>query len=475
LTLIAESLVSLDNIHFDSLTTVAKHIEAKEISPVELTKAILKRIEAIDGDFKSYTTVTIDLALAQAGKAEAEIMNGLYRGPLHGVPVAVKDLCFTKGIRTTGGMTIHADFAPDHDATVVTRLAQAGAVLLGKLHMTEGATLEHHPALPEPVNPWRTDLWTGVSSSGSGVAAAAGMAYATIGSDTGGSIRFPSACNALTGVKPTWGRISRYGIFDLAPTFDHLGPMARCAADAAAMLHCLAGWDPNDPTSLNSPVPNYLSDLEGVSGARGVKLGLDWDYAGKDADPETLAFVQQAAKVLIELGAVASDVTFPSVNELLKHTMPLCMAELAAVHEKTYPSQADKYGTWIKNGLDAGRACGGVALGKATIERFKFRGAAARFFDDVDVFVMPVFRKGTPTWTEVRAQVAEDFNIIGKFTSPFNATGTPTVTLPCGFTADGRPVAFQLAGPHGSEAQLLRVAHAYQQATDWHTRRPPGL
>ena len=301
--------MSLDNVHFESLTTISKHIEAMEISPVELTKAILKRIEAFDGDFKSYTTVTTDLALAQARKAEAEITNGVYRGPLHGVPVAVKDLCFTKGIRTTGGMTIYADFLPDHDATIVTRLAQAGAVLLGKLHMTEGATLEHHPALPEPVNPWRKDLWTGVSSSGSGVAPAAGMAYATIGSDTGGSIRFPSACNALTGVKPTWGRVSRYGIFDLAPTFDHLGPMARSAADAAAMLHCLAGWDPNDPTSLSLPVPNYLAELDGISGARGVKLGLDCDYAGKDADPETLAFVQQAAKILIELGAVASDVT----------------------------------------------------------------------------------------------------------------------------------------------------------------------
>jgi amidase len=299
------------------------------------------------------------------------------------------------------------------------------------------------------------------------------MAFASIGSDTGGSIRFPSACNALTGVKPTWGRISRYGIFDLAPTYDHLGPMARSAADAAAMLHCLAGEDPNDPTSLPSPVPDYLAALDGVYGARGVKIGLDWSYAGAE-EPGTLDLIHKATAILAGLGGVLADVKFPATEALLKYTMPLTMAELAAVHAKTYPSQAGKYGPWTKNALDAGHAVAGVDVGQGVIERFKFRGAVAKFFEDIDVFVMPVFSRGTPTWDEVRAQVAEDFNIIGKYTSPFNATGTPTVTLPCGFI-DGKPVAFQLAGKHGSEALLLKVAHAYQQATDWHTRRPPGI
>ncbi len=467
--------MSLDDLHFQPLTQVAKHLESRELSPVELTKAMLARIEAIDGGLKSYTTVTADLALKQAKQAEAEIAKGLYRGPMHGIPIAVKDLCFTKGVRTTGGMTIHADFVPSYDATVVTRLAQAGAVLLGKLHMTEGATLEHHPDMPEPVNPWKADLWTGVSSSGSGVATAAGLTYGAIGSDTGGSIRFPSACNALTGVKPTWGRVSRYGIFDLAPTFDHLGPMTRCAADSAAMLQCLAGWDPNDPTSISTPVPDYLGALDGVSGARGVKIGLDWNYAGADADPVTIGLIKDAVATLVALGAVSEEVRFPSVTEMLNASMPLITAELAAVHAETYPSQAERYGPSIKGMLDGALSAGGATFGKATIERFKFRGGVARMFDEIEMFVMPVFGQGTPTWKEVREAVATDFNIIGKFTSPFNATGTPTVTLPCGFTADGRPVAFQLAGRHGSEAQLLRVAHAYQQATDWHTRRPPAL
>ncbi|MCW6507462.1 amidase [Lichenifustis flavocetrariae] len=466
--------MSLNEIHYQPLTTVAKHIAAGDISPVEVTQSILARIEELDPKLKSYTTVTAELALKQAKAAEAEIGKGIYRGPMHGIPIAVKDLCFTKDIKTTGGMTIYADFHPDHDATVVTKLAQAGAVLLGKLHMTEGATIEHHPDLPEPVNPWKSDLWTGVSSSGSGVATAAGMTYAAIGSDTGGSIRFPSACNGLTGVKPTWGRISRYGIFDLAATFDHLGPMARSAADAAAMLQCLAGWDPKDTTSLSSAVPDYLGELDGIYGARGVKIGFDWDYAGSDADPVTIGLIRDAVAVLAELGALTQPVAFPSVESLLQYTMPMTMAEMAACHEGTYPSQADQYGTWIKQGMEAGRTASPVEIGKGIVERFKFRGALNRMFDDVDVFVMPVFRTGTPTWTEVREAVAQDFNIIGKFTSPFNATGTPTVTLPCGYTDDGRPVAFQLAGANGSEALLLRVAHAYQQATDWHTRRPPG-
>ena len=465
--------MSLNDIHYQPLTKVAEHIEAGDVSPVELAETMLARIAKLDGKFKAYTTVTSEIAMRQARAAEAEIAKGMYRGPLHGVPVAVKDLCFTKSVRTTGGMTIYADFVPDHDATVVTRLAQAGAVLLGKLHMTEGALLEHHPDLPQPVNPWGDDTWTGVSSSGSGVAPAAGMAFATIGSDTGGSIRFPSACNALTGVKPTWGRVSRYGIFDLAPTFDHLGPMTRSAADCAAMLQCLAGEDPNDPTSLTTPVPDYLAALDGVYGARGVKIGLDWSYAGAE-DQGTLELTHQAVATLAELGAVLSDVKFPSIDALVKYAMPLTMAELAAVHAKTYPAQADKYGPWTVNALEGGHAAKGVDLGQGVIERYKFCGAVAQFFKEIDVFVMPVFTKGTPTLEEVRAQVAEDFNIIGKYTSPFNATGTPTVTLPCGFI-DGKPVAFQLAGKHGSEALLLKVAHAYQQATDWHTRRPPGI
>ena len=287
-------------------------------------------------------------------------------------------------------------------------------------------------------------------------------------------LRFPSAANGLTGVKPTWGRISRYGIFDLAATYDHLGPMARSAADAAAMLEALAGHDPKDTTSLPSPVPRYLDELDGVYGAKGMKIGLDWDYVSTDADPVTVGLVKDAVDVLVDLGAVTRDVKFPSIDALLEYSMAMTMAEMAAHHEKTYPSQANRYGEWIRQGMEKGLSAKSIDIGKGIIERQKFRGAVVSFFKDVDALVIPVFQKGTPTWTEVRDLNANNINALMRFTSPFNATGVPTVTLPCGFTADGRPVAFQLVGPHESEATLLKIAHAYQQVTDWHTRRPPG-
>ncbi|MAC79076.1 MAG: Asp-tRNA(Asn)/Glu-tRNA(Gln) amidotransferase GatCAB subunit A [Rhodobacteraceae bacterium] len=463
----------MSDIAFQPLTVVAAKIKSGAISPVEVTEAVLSQVEKLNSRLTAYWTVTADLAREQAKQAEAEIAAGRYRGPLHGIPMAVKDLCFTKGIKTTGGMKIYEDFVPDHDATVVVNLRNAGAVLIGKLHMTEGATLEHHPDFTEPVNPWKEDLWTGVSSSGSGIAPATGMAYCTIGSDTGGSIRFPSACNNLTGVKPTWGRVSRYGIFDLAETFDHLGPMARSAADAAAMLEVLAGHDPLDPTSLNEPVPDYLGLLDGAFGARGVTIGIPRDYIEKDADPETVACLMAAVKELEGVGARGMDCGFPDVDTFLDKAMSLTMIEMAAVHADTYPKQSNMYGQWIREGIEAGMAANPIDVANGVIERKKFTGALTDLLDGVDMIAIPVFQYGTPTWDEVRAQQEGGSRALFRFTSPFNASGVPSVTLPCGMTADGRPIAFQLIGTYGTEAKLLRTAHAYQQVTDWHTAKPP--
>lgn len=466
--------MNMESIHYMPLTKVAKLIESGAVSPVAVTQALLARIERLDPKLRSYITVTADLALEQARKAEAEILAGQYRGTMHGIPVAVKDLCYTKGIKTTGGMAIYENFVPDHDATVVRKLADAGAVLLGKLHMTEGATFEHHPEFPQPVNPWMDSLWTGVSSSGSGIAPAAGLAYATIGSDTGGSIRFPSAANGLTGLKPTWGLISRYGIFDLAATFDHLGPMARSAADVAAMLQALAGHDLNDPTSLSSPVPDYLGALDGIYGAQGIRIGYDWDYVTDEADTTTVTLLRTAIDVLASIGAKTAPVKFPDPTELLTYSMASTMAEMAVHHEATYPSQANRYGEWIREGMERGLKATSIDIGKAVISRQKFTGALRAMFDDVDIFVCPVFKHGTPTWDEIRSLNTQGGDAVFRFTTPFNASGAPALTLPCGYTADGRPVAFQLIGNHGSEALLLKVGHAYQQATDHHLRRPAG-
>jgi amidase len=228
--------MTADDLCYLDLVEIGHQIQARKLSSVDVTIAVLERIARLDGHLKSYATLTADLAIAQAKKADAEIGQGSIRGPLHGVPVAVKDLCNTNGIPTAAGMTIHKDHRPDRDATVVARLHQAGAVLLGKLQLTEGAFGQHHPAIDPPVNPWSAAHWTGVSSSGSGVATAAGLCYGALGTDTLGSIRFPSTMNSVTGLKPTWGRVSRAGVFAVAPSLDHVGPMARSVTDAAALL-----------------------------------------------------------------------------------------------------------------------------------------------------------------------------------------------------------------------------------------------
>ncbi|WP_181702451.1 amidase [Chthonobacter albigriseus] len=456
-----------------SLAETAADIKSGALSPVELTRAMLARIEAVDPGLNSYLTVTPDLALKQAAKAEAEIRAGQYRGSMHGIPIALKDLCNTKGITTSAGMSIHRGFVPEADGTIVGRLAAAGAVLLGKLHMTEGATLEHHPEFPRPTNPWRADLWTGVSSSGSGVATAAGLCFASIGSDTGGSIRFPSASCSVTGLKPTWGRVSRAGSFDLAASYDTLGPMARSAADCAAMLTAIAGWDPLDGTTLSAPVPDYEAALAGVFGLRGLRIGVDWAYIAGGVTAEVLAATKAAVDTLADLGAEIVDIAFPDTAPLFERLLDAQLAEIAYAHRETYPSKAEHYGKWLKAGIDGGIAANPLTLARNAFERDRYKGLLAQTFAGVDAIVMAVNKAGTPTWDEVTDVVESDMASFMRFTAVFNATGSPTVTSPCGFTADGRPIGFQLVGRHLSEDLLLAASHAYQQATDWHLKRPP--
>jgi amidase len=270
------------DLHHCELVEVGQRIQKRDLSAVEATQAQLDRIARLDGKLKSYTHVMGSSALEQADAADKEIAKGKVRGPLHGVPIAVKDLCWTKDAPTAAGMKIYRNNRPGEDATVVTRLKEAGAVILGKLQLTEGAYADHHPDIDPPRNPWDATLWPGASSSGSGVATATGLCYGSLGSDTGGSIRFPSAANSVTGLKPTWGRVSRYGVFELAATLDHIGPMARTAVDCGAILGAIAGADPKDPTAVLEPVPDYL-DLNGS--LRGTRIGVDrrWTSEGVDA------------------------------------------------------------------------------------------------------------------------------------------------------------------------------------------------
>lgn len=466
-------MATRDQLALLTLTEISTLVRMREISPVELTTTMLERIEAIDPRLHSYALVTPELALDQARVAEAEIVAGRWRGPLHGVPIAVKDLCFTKGVPTTGGMTIYADWTPDENGTVVERLRTAGAVLLGKLQMTEGAFAEHHPLVQRPFNPWNADYWAGASSSGSGVATAAGLCFGSIGSDTGGSIRFPSAMNGVTGLKPTWGRVSRHGAFVLSDSLDHLGPMTRCAADAAAMLAAIAGADPKDPTTLPAPVPDYPAALaRGVLGARGLRIGIDPDFNAAGVDPRTTELTAAAGQVLAALGAEVVEIKFPETAAVTELWAPFCAIETAFAHRETYPERKAEYGPTLAAFIEIGRSADPLTIARAAIERDKFKGRLLRLFTTVDLVLVPAIGMGAPAFDELRLDDPDVLARLLKFTSAFDMSGSPTITFPCGFSDAGIPIGAQLVGPHLSEEVLLRAGHAFQQATDWHTRRP---
>ena len=454
------------------LMDVGRRIGARELSSVEVTRALLDRIAQFDGQLKSYATLVPELALAQAAQANQEIARGVHRGPLHGVPVAVKDLCRTKGILTAVGMTIYSGYIPDRDATVVARLKDAGSVLLGKLQMTEGAFSGHHPSIAPPLNPWSAAHWSGVSSSGSGVATAAGLCYGSLGSDTLGSIRFPCTVNGVTGLKPTWGRVSRAGVFALAETMDHVGPMTRSAADAAAMLVAIAGPDPDDPTAAQEPVPDYVAELE--VGVRGLRIGIDRRRIEAGADAEMLRVSEEAAAMLSRLGAVLRDVACPPLDDAARDAVTLCAAEAAVAHEETFPVRAADYGPVLTGLIETGRQLDGLALAKAVERRAVFRGRLAALFRDVDLLLLPGMNEAAPTVASLATRIAEPEARIGRirFTAPFDLSGNPCLVLPGGKTADGLPVGFQLIGRHFEEVLVLRAGHAFQRATDWHRRHP---
>jgi amidase len=458
--------------HYLELLDIGRRIQSKEVSPVEATRAQLDRIGRLDAKLKSYATLMADQALADARLAETEIGKGNVRGPLHGVPIAVKDLCWTKGVPTAAGMTIYKDFKPDRDATVVRKLREAGAVILGKLQLTEGAYADHHPKITPPVNPWNKAHWSGASSSGSGVATAAGLCYGSLGSDTGGSIRFPSAANGCTGLKPSWGRVSRYGVFELAATLDHIGPMARSAADAGAMLGAIAGADPNDPTASPRQVPNYLAGMR--RGIRDVRIGVDARWNTVNVDAPTRQVMDSVLKVIGELGSDIREVAFPDPEQIIADWVRLCGVETAVAHESTYPSRKNEYGPALAGLIEMGRTLSAMDYQKIILRRHDFRGRVQILFQNIDLLVIPTTGVASPTVAQM-ATLGENPELISallRFTCPFDMAGSPTMTLPAGFTAQDTPIAFQFVARHFEEDLLVRAGWAYQQATDWHRRHP---
>ena len=457
-------------VHYLSLMEVSAKLRRGDLKPTALTEMILTRIARRDGKLGSYTTLLADRAMAMSRAAEDELNRGFWRGPLHGVPIAVKDLCYTDFAPTAAGMFIHKNFMPPCTSTVVERLERAGAILLGKLSMTEGAFATHHPSMPTPVNPWHADVWTGASSSGSGAATAAGLCYGSLGSDTGGSIRFPSSGCGLTGLKPTWGRVSRYGVCPLSESLDHIGPMTRTAADCAAILAAIAGADPRDPTALLAPVPDYVVCLTG--GIRGLRVGIAQRYAFEGLGEEVLTVLNGAKDALVALGARLVPVEFPPITDPMTAWAHLCLAEAAIAHEATYPGRASEYGPGLSGVLETAGKITAAELGKAHIQRDRFAGQVADVFRDIDVLLIPVMAAPTPSTAEWDEMAKGDLAPVLRYTAPFNATGMPALTMNGGFDKRGAPIGFQLVGKHLSEHLLLRAGHSFQSITDWHTRHP---
>jgi amidase len=466
--------VTLAALAYLSLTELAARLRSRELSPVEVTTALLERIARLDPELHAFACVLPDAALEAARRAEAELGRGEARGPLHGVPVAVKDLCAMKGVPTAAGTRVLAERRPDHTATVVERLEAAGAVVLGKLQLTEGAYGWHHPQVTPPVNPWSAAHWTGVSSSGSGAATAAGLCYGSLGSDTGGSIRFPSACCSLVGIKPSYGRVSRFGVFPLAHSLDHVGPMTRTVADAAAMLGVLAGHDPRDPTSLRAPVPDYTAALAGD--LRGLRIGVDNAYYTAGVSPVVAEVAFAALECFRALGADVGEIRVPNVDPLLRAWTSVTAVECALAHADTFPARADEYGPELRALLEFAPSVSGADYARAEQERIRFRAALEDVFESVDLILVPAMPTPPPTAADAIAgnpAAGEDIGNLLQFTAPFDFSGNPTISLPGGFGADGLPLGFQLIGRHLDEAALCRAGHAYQGATDWHDRHPP--
>ena len=461
-----------DELHYLDLIETGARIARRELSSVEVTRHQIARGERL-AHLKAFITPTPELALGQAAAADAEIATGRRRGPLHGVPVALKDVYDLEGTPTTAGMPLHRHAVAASTATAARRLAEAGAVILGKANLTEGVYAEHREPYGTPVNPWNPGRWCGASSSGSAVGVAAGLFFAALGSETGGSIRIPSAMNGTTGFKPSWGRVSRAGVYELAGSLDHVGPIARSVADAAAMLAAIAGRDPADPTSSRLPVPDYLA--EAGRSVKGLRIGIDMAFSATGVDPEHVRTMEAAADAFRDMGATIVGIRVPDSSQVIWDWFDVCAAQNAVVHERVYADTPDGIGPSLRALIERGRALSGTDYQRVIPRRDAFRGDFEALFDGVDLVLSPAMAFSAPT-IEMMENFTDDLiSGIHRFTCPFTMSGHPVLAMPGGVHSDGMPINVQLIGAMFSEALLVRAGAAFQSATNWHRRRPAGL
>lgn len=461
---------------FLPIAKLAEQIQNKSVSPVEVTQACLDRIAAIDSKLNSYLTITAERALQEARTAEVEIRANAYRGPLHGVPLAHKDIVATKDIKTTCASKVLKDNIPDYDATVIERLQAAGSVLLGKLNMNEFATMLPSQYFGRVNNPWNLAYNPGGSSSGSGVAVAAGLCTGSLGTDTGGSIRIPAAFCGIVGLKATHGRVSLFGVTPLAWSLDHIGPMTRTVKDSALMLQVLAGYDARDLVSSNTPVSDYTAKLTGD--IKGLRLGVPKQFFPEYTDPEIKTAVDAAVKVLQGLGAHIEEVELPSLDDAWSAVAQVILNGEANVwHEPYLKTQAEDYGLGVRKFLERGKPT--LATDYVRAQRAKTRLCRDMniAFAHIDALITPG-ELVPPPLHEARTVTIADHEVslmaaLISATCPFNITGQPALTIPCGFTRSELPIALQIVGKAFDEATILQIGHAYEVQTPWHARRPP--
>ena len=457
-------------LHHLTIHQAASLIKSRQLSPVELTQAFLDRIQAVDDQLKTYITLLPDSAMDAARQAESEIFAGNYRGPLHGIPIALKDLYDTAGVRTTGQSKVLEHRVPDSDATVVTRLRQAGTILLGKLTMHEFALGFPASLYESPRNPWNLNHVTGGSSSGSGAGIAAGTCMGTLGSCTGGSIRGPASYCGIVGLKPTYGRVSRHGVLPLSWSLDHVGPMTWTVEDTAHMMQAIAGHDANDSTSSIRPVPDYAAALR--EDVNGLVIGVPRHYffdASAGADPEMLTAVDKALSDLETLGARIEEVTVPSLDLAGPANWLIMMSEAYAYHKANLQSQPENYGPVVRHRFYLGGLFGSGDYVMAQQARTRIRREFAEVMQRVDLIGCPAMLGPAPVFDTFDPSSVV---LSRSFTAPFNETGMPAISVPCGFTESGLPLGLQLAGRPFDEETVIRAAYTYQQHAGWHNRRP---
>jgi aspartyl-tRNA(Asn)/glutamyl-tRNA(Gln) amidotransferase subunit A len=463
------------------IVELATLLESKDVSPVDIAEDVLARIQELNGRLNAYVYVEPEVVREQARQAEKEIHRGSYRGPLHGIPVSLKDIFLTAGVPTKAGSKILGDFIPTEDATVVRRLRRAGAIFVGKTNLSEFAygAETNNPHFGRSLNPWDTHRIPGGSSGGSAVAVAALMCSASLGTDTGGSIRIPSALCGVVGLKPTYGRVSCHGVLPLSSTLDHVGPITRSVLDAAIVLQVIAGYDRLDKFSFRKPVPDYLSEVK--QKRKRLRLGLPREYFFDHLHPEVSSAIRAAFKVFAKLGGCLDEVSLPHVSEAMKLSNNLLHAEATSTHQLAgyFPSRAADYAPDVRQRLEDGAR----VLATDYLHALQLRNLAREDFDkaltNVDAIVVPTVPIPAPQISEEMVRVNSHKETVRaalvRLNRPANLVGLPAITVPCGMTRARLPIGLQIIGRPFEESAILRIARSYEKATEWHLQRPAAL